>query len=225
MAEEMRVDNGGGREKLVRLDYPSNAIKAKQEPQPEKKVEQVVTGQVFKKKRSPFARLTQNFVVEDSGTVLEHLLTDVLVPAAKSLVMDVITEGLQRKLYGDSRPRTPAQRTYTSYSTRSATPAPGGRHIPGSGATVTPLNRIQRANHDFREIILVDRGDAEDVLDRLRDLINKYKVATVNDFYELVGLSGEFTDDKWGWYDLRSASIRPVRGGWAFNLPRTMEVT
>jgi hypothetical protein len=222
MADEMRVDDGGGREKLVRLDYPSNAKNAKQEPQPEKKVEQVVTGKVIKRKRSPFAKLTQNFVVEDSTTVLEHLISDVLVPAAKSLVVDMITEGLQRKLYGDSRPRTPAQRTYTSYSTRSA--APGGRHIPGSASNVTPLSRIQKANHDFRDIILVDRGDAEDVLDRLRDLINQYKLATVNDFYELIGLSGEFTDDKWGWYDLRSASIRPVNGGWAFNMPRTMAI-
>lgn len=221
----MRVDDGGGREKVVRFDYPSNAMNAKQEPKSEKKVEQVVTGTVIKKKKSPFARLTQNFVVEDSGTVLEHLLTDVLVPAAKSLIYDLFTEGLQRKLYGDSRPRTPAQRTYTSYSTRSSAPSPGGRHIPGSTSNVTPLNRIQRSNHDFRDIILADRGDAEDVLDRMRDLIRDYQVASVNDFYELVGLSGEFTDDKWGWYDLRSASIRAVRGGWAFSLPRTMPVT
>lgn len=79
--------------------------------------------------------------------------------------------------------------------------------------------------HDFSDIILASRADAEEVLDRLRDLVSQYDVATVNDLYDLVGLTGEFTDDKWGWTDLRTASVRVVRGGYLLNLPRTQPIT
>lgn len=207
---------------MVRVDLPSNSKTAKPKPPEEKKVEPVVTGEVIRRKRSPFARLTHQFVAEDSGSVIEYLVQEVLVPAAKTLIYDMFTQGLERKLYGEARPKSPAQRGYTSYNTR-ATTVTNARHIPGSN--VTPLSRHQRANHDFADIILANRGDVEDVLDRLRDLVNEYGHATVEDFYDLIGMTGDFTDAKWGWYDLRSASIRPVRGGYMFNLPRTHPIT
>jgi hypothetical protein len=176
MTEDMRVDDGGGRQKIVRVDYPSNSAKSSPPPE-EKKVEAVVTGEVIRRKRSPFAKLTQNFIAEDSGSVVEYLLTEVLVPAAKSLVYDIFTQGLQRKLYGESRPSSQAQRGYTNYATRTGS-GTGTRYIPGS-SNVTPLSRHQRTIHDFGDIILANRGDAEDVLDRMRDLITDYNVATV----------------------------------------------
>lgn len=222
MPEEMRVDEGGGRQGVRHVDYPSNAQKAKQQPPEKKNVEQVVTGEVIKRKRSPFAKLTHGFVAEDSRSVLGYLLEDVLVPAAKELVYNMFTQGLERTLYGDSRPSRTTQRGYTNYNAR-ATTVTNARHIPGSN--VTPLTRHQRATHDFGDIILANRADVEDVLDRLRDLITEYGHATVEDFYDLIGLTGDFTDAKWGWYDLRSASIRMVRGGYMFNMPRTVAIT
>lgn len=223
MPEEMRVDEGGGREGVKRVDYPSNARRTRENPPEEKKVEAVVTSEVIRRKRSPFAKLAHGFLAEDSGSVVEYVLQEVLLPAARSMIYDMFTQGLERKLFGDSRPRSPAQRTgYTNYSTRS-TASTGARHIPGSN--VTSLSRQQRATHDFADIIVATRGEAEDVLDRLRDLIVEYQVATVSDFFDLVNLTGEFTDDKWGWFDLRSASIRPVRGGYMFHLPKTQPIT
>lgn len=222
MAEEMRVDEGGGREGLRKVDYPANSKRARQaDPQEEKKVEAVVTGEVIRRKRSPFAKLTHGFLAEDSGSVTEYVLQEVLLPAAKELIYNMFTEGLNRTLFGDSRPAKPAQRTgYTNYSSRSTTTV--ARTTPGGN--VTPLSRQQRATHDFRDIIVGNRGEAEDVLDRMRDLINEYQVCTVADFFELIGQTGEFTDDVWGWFDLRSASIRPVRGGYMFYLPRTQPI-
>lgn len=224
MPEEMRVDDGGGREKAMKVDYPSNAKRARPADPPEKKkVEAVVTGEVIRRKRSPFAKLAHGFLAEDSGSVIEYVLQDVLLPALRTTLYDVFTQGLEKKLFGESRPRSPSQRSgYTNYSTR-ATTVTNARTVPGSN--VTPLSRQQRATHDFADIILSNRADAEDVLDRLRDLINEYQVATVNDFFDLVGMTGEFTDDKWGWFDLRTASIRMVRGGYMFVLPRTQPIT
>jgi hypothetical protein len=224
MAEVMSVDDGGGREKAMKVDYPSNSKRPKQGSPEKEKVEAVVTGEVIRRKRSPFAKLAHGFLAEDSGSIVEYVLQEVLLPAARTMIYDMFTQGLERTLFGDSRPRSPAQRGYTNYSTRTTgTVTTGSRYIPSSN--VTNLSRQQRATHDFADIIIGTRGEAEDVLDRLRDLITQYQVATVSDFFDLVGLTGEFTDDKWGWFDLRSASIRPVRGGYMFHMPRTQPIT
>lgn len=226
MPEEMRVDEGGGREGLRKVDYPANSRKAREAlPQPqEKKVEAVVTGEVIRRKKSPFAKLTHGFLADDSGSVMEYVLQEVLLPAARTLIYDMFTQGLERTLFGDSRPTRPAQRGYTNYSTRSAHTGVGTRHIPASAGNVTQLSRQQRAQHDFADIIVENRAEAEEVLDRMRDLIHEYQVCTVADFLDLIGQTGEFTDDKWGWFDLRSASIRVVRGGYMFFLPRTQPI-
>jgi hypothetical protein len=212
---DMTVDAGGGREKRVPVDYPSNSKRAKEAPPEREKVEPVVVGTVTRRKRGTSSRVLGALVAEDGPSVLQYVVMEVLVPAAKNMVSDAVSQGVERMLFGDARPRPAAGNRpgYTNYT----------RFIPGR-ANPDPrpdLSRQARANHDFRDIILASRGEAEDVLDGLRNLVAQYEVATVNDLYDLVGQSGEFTDDKWGWTDLRSAEVRTTRGGYWLHLPRT----
>jgi hypothetical protein len=143
---------------------------------------------------------------------------EVLLPAFKNMLSDGVSKGVERLLFGDAHPSRSSRTGYTNYN-----PA---RRIPGSpyNDPRPPLSRQARTTHNFDDIIISSRAEAEDVLDRLRDLINEYEVATVSDLYDLVGLTGEFTDDKWGWYDLRSASVQPIRGGYLLRLPRTQSI-
>jgi hypothetical protein len=212
---EMNVDMGGGRQRKVPVDYPANS-KSSKRPQPEKNktVEKIVEGEVKTRKRGLREKFGEAFLSEDSNTVVSYVLMDVLVPAFKSMVSDAVSQGIERILFGDSRPRhAPTRSGYTNYTRYS------------DRTDRRDLSRKARATHDFNDVILESRGEAEDVLDRLRDLISQYEVATVNDLYDLTGLTGEFTDDKWGWYDLRSASVRSIRGGYLLNLPRTQPIT
>jgi len=217
MSDEMTVDNGGGRQGKVRVDYPSNSRKAKDAPQEKARPEKVVEGAVTRRKKGWRGKLSETFLSEDSTSVVSYVVMDVLVPAAKNAVSDAISQGIERMLFGEIRTRR--------------APVGGGR--PGGYTNYNrmyeeprrELSRQARATHDFNDIVLASRGDAEDVIDRLRDLISQYEVATVSDLYDLVGLTGDFTDDKWGWYDMRSASVRAVRGGYLLNLPRTQPIT
>jgi replication-associated recombination protein RarA len=83
------------------------------------------------------------------------------------------------------------------------------------------LSRQARTTHQFSGLVLETLGDAEDVLDQLRILIDQYDVVRVADLYDLCDITSDFTDQKWGWYDLRSARIRSVRGGYSLDLPPT----
>jgi hypothetical protein len=213
----MTVDNGGGRQGKVRVDYPANSKRGKDAPVEKARPEKVVEGAVTRRKKGLRDKLAQTFLSEDSSSVFTYVVVDVLVPAAKNAISDAISQGIERMLFGDIRTRR--------------APVGGGR--PGGYTNYSRMHeeprremtRQARATHDFSDIVLASRGDAEDVIDRLRDLISQYETATVADLYDLVGLTGDFTDDKWGWYDLRVASVRAVRGGYLLNLPRTQPIT
>ena len=119
--------------------------------------------------------------------------------------------------YGDSRrrsgPTPPASGPtgYVSYNRYSM----GNRQSSSQRA----LSRQGRSRHDFDEIVLEARAEAEEVIDRLFEVVSRYGTATVADLYELVGIAGTHTDNKWGWTDLRGAGVSRVRGGFLLDLP------
>ena len=214
--ETMNVDDGGGREQKRRVDYPSNAKKNQAGSEEKPKIEKVVEGTVVQRKKGLGAKFREAFMVEDSGSVLVYIVQDVLVPAAKNTILEVFSQGLERSLYGETR-RHAAGRPgggggYTAYHRAREPYSAGGRE----------LSRQARATHDFRDVILQTRADADEVIDGLRELADRFNVASVQDLYDLVGVTGEYTDNKWGWYaeDLRRAGVRPVRGGYLLELSR-----
>lgn len=204
-------------------NYPSNSNKNKERHATggvgEKKIERVTTNEVVQRRKPLGRKIIENFTGDDVQSVGSYILMEVLLPAAKTMISDAASQGVERLLFGDSRPRSGNTRIgggYTSYN----------RMYGGSSRRDEPrtISRSARANHDFGEVILQTRGEAENVLDRLQDLVDQYDVATVSDLYELVGITGSFTDDKWGWTDLRGASVRRVRDGYLVELPRTTPI-
>lgn len=75
------------------------------------------------------------------------------------------------------------------------------------------LSRASRTRHDFNDIVIQYRPEAEEVVSRMFDLLERYGSVEVADLYELTGIASSHTDHKWGWTDLRGARVRPIRGG------------
>ncbi len=74
--------------------------------------------------------------------------------------------------------------------------------------------------HDFGEIGLATRVEAEEAISRLESLIERYGSASVADLYGMIDVTAAFTDDKWGWEDLRGAGVRRSRGQYVLVLPK-----
>lgn len=203
-------------------NYPGNSNRKHNEEEPKKKkVDKVVTGSAKKRKKPLSKKLAETFVGEDIESVGQYVLFDVIVPAAKSTIADATSQAIERMLFGESRKR-PGQPgrvhgNYTPYNRSSGSTV----RTQGSGRDIS---RRARATHDFDEIIIDTRGEAEEVLDRLGDLIDMYDHATVSDLYDLVGITGNWTDDKWGWFDIREANIARVRSGYLLNLPKPVTI-
>lgn len=92
--------------------------------------------------------------------------------------------------------------------------------FPKSLTTLRTISDAPLLIPDIPEMILGSRREAEDVLDGLSRMIEKYNAATVSDLYELVDISGRFTDQKWGWTDLSKAVVNRVKEGYLLILPK-----
>jgi hypothetical protein len=189
----------------------------------EKKVTRVVEGEVVRRKKPLGRRFMETFIGGDTKGVWSYVLFDVLIPAAKDMAADAVSQGIERMLFGEVRStsrrggyRPGGSNTYVSYNRYSSSSNPIVRRHE-ERRSISPRSR---AMHDFQEIILATRPEAELVIERLFDLVDKYNHATVADLYDLVGVSSEYTDNNFGWTDIRGASVVRVSNGYLLDLPR-----
>ena len=197
--------------------YREEKAKAEEE-KTDNKVGKVVSGTSTKKKRSLFKRFADIFLTEDVGDVKTYILYDVLIPAVKENIADMINGAVGMLFFGEANRRSrrqgnPQNGTRINY---------GGYFADGSKKEKMPSYNRSRIAHNFDEVVFETRGDAELVLDGMLELLNsEYRQVTVADFYDLAGISSEWTDNKYGWTDLRSARVvgSPSRG-YSIELPR-----
>ena len=197
----------------MKINYESNSNKSKEEQResiPEKKVEKVILGTAKAKKKSSINKFADVFISEDVNNVKSYIIMDVLVPAVKKAMSDIVTNGINMILYGETTNKKSSDASKVSY-----------RNYYDRDRREEPYSR-QRVGYSYDEIILDNRGEAEDVLSRLDELIITYGIVSVADLYDLVGITGNYTDNKYGWHDIRSASVLRVRDGYLLKLPKAL---
>lgn len=207
---DMQIDTGAGGIKSVKVDFPSNSKMNKNE----KNVKKVVKGKVIKQKKSLKQKFVETFIGEDIENVGDYIIHDVLVPAAKSTLSDMVQGGIDMLLFGEkrgSRTYRDKNKSYVSYDRYNSSRRPSDRR---------EVSSRDRARHNFSDLIFETRGEAEEVLSNLVDLTIDYGQATVADLYDLSDITSNFTDNKYGWTDLGSASVTRVREGYILSLPK-----
>lgn len=203
-------------------ENPSTKTKAsymvQQQPAEKKKVERVTTGAVSSHKKSTGKQLREA-LIGDVDEVKGYLLWDVLVPALKDTVVNLIKNGAEALFYGnvDNRPshvKRSGPTSYVSYSDYDPSKRVGnyGRK-PANGYS------SRRSVYDFDDVSFSSRKDAENVLDGLVSLTMNYGVASVADFRDLAGLPINHTDNKYGWGELSQATVIQTRNGYFIQLP------
>ena len=201
-------------------EYRPNSHKFKEgktELVPEKKIEKVVTGAVQTRKKSGIQKFAEAFLTEDMSVVKDYILTDVLIPAIKNGIWNTVSDGLGMALGIDverskkSRP-TASRISYGSYFD-DRNQRRDERKQTGHSA---------QSGRSFDDIVFDSIGDAELVLEKMEEILSAYGVVSVADLYDMAELDCPHTYNKYGWTNLASAKVRPVRGGYVIDLPRAM---
>lgn len=182
--------------------YPSNSDKSKEQ----KEITPVTKARV--KRESTAKKVVGEIIREDAKSVGETVLWDVIIPTVKNLISDTVTRGIESMLYGgDTRP----SRSRSGYSDYSGYSRPKDRRDRSSERR--PSRSARHAEPERNEIIFDTRSDANDVIDRMSDLIDQYGQVSLADLNALIGASSNFIDDNWGWTDMGSFNVRQVRDG------------
>ena len=205
-------------------DYKPNSNRSREtgarELPEKKKVEKLDIGEVKSKKKSGFSRFRDSVIKEDAHNVGSFVMEELFIPKLIDMIVDMGKGAIEMAFYGETRS------------------ADRGRRSPGSRISYSSYydddgRRWKDRVHDGRyrdEIYYYDelkfnsRSDADSVLDGMYGILDQYKVVTVADLFDLVGMPGRYTDNKWGWTDLRGSYIRRIGREYTIELPKPMPI-
>ena len=197
------------------MDYPSNSkYKTDKEPEqkmPEKRATKLKLQGSVKKKSNFFSSVFDFFFQESPDDIRNSLAKNVIRPAIARLITDTVKNGVDMMFYGSEQPKSNnGYSSYVSYGSYS-----GGSNMKSSQS-------ISRKSFD--DILFQNRGDAEDVLATMGDILDRYKLVRVADLCELAGVESPYTANDYGWTDIRGARIDRVRDGFVLKMPRAMPI-
>lgn len=196
------------------MDYPGNSQRSNRPPEPERpKIEPIITSPIKRRKTPLGRRLTQNFIGGDVQSTREFVVTDIVVPTIRDLLLDVIRGAAERLIFPDAAPGR-------GRSSRHGGPI-NYAGMSGRGPSSSPMRtRSSSSSYSIDDIVFPSRAEAIEVCDRLEFYLDKYGIVAVGDLYGLVGIPTTPIDHNWGWKTLDQASIRHSRDGYILILPR-----
>ena len=156
------------------------------------------------------------FIAEDVSNIKSYVFSDILVPAAKKLVVDIAMDSLNMFFYGgtkrsDNRLGAASHVSYNRFYDRA------------NDRSYNNTNN-SRGFLNYDDLVFENRGEADLVLTRLCEVIETYGVATVGDLYDAVGKTCDYTYEKYGWTNLGTAKVSRVRDGYVLDLPKALPI-
>lgn len=193
-------------------DYPPNSYVSKKEAEPkpeEQKLEPVVKHQTQVRKRGAFQKFTDAFIAEDLNSVKSYVIKELLIPGIKRMFLSSLEMLLNGKGYSSNKKdRQTSYVSYRSYYDQDRREEPPRNDYPDN----------------FEDIIFEDRGDAEYILDQLKDVLQRYRVVRVSDMFDLARQPSPYTGNRYGWTDLSLARVMPTRGGYMIKMPKAIPI-
>ena len=181
-------------------------------PKSEREIKKVVDSGVKTKKKSEISKLSSIFISEDAANVKSYIFMDVLVPAIKKAISDIVRDGIDMILYGGSGggKKTSSNVSYVDYRKASERPSTSGARV--------------STRFDYDDLIFENRGKVEAVREQMEEVIDHYGFVTVAEMYEMAGITAPFTANKYGWTSIRTAEPVRTRDGYILKLPKAMPI-
>lgn len=205
-------------------DYRGNSHKSRETPVPVKikTVKKIASGKVAPK--NGLQKVTEEFIAENIENVKAYIWHDIIVPAAKSLALDIIRDGSEMMLEGRVRGNGSRKSSYISYDSKSDRRSSYTGYNSVSRSDTSDKASSRSSLYHFDNIVVATRGEAEDILFTMEEIISEYEIVTVADLYELAGINGSHTDNKYGWRSISSASIMRIRDGYLLKFPKPVVI-
>lgn len=189
--------------------YPSNSLLGKSSldqspPKQEEEIKKTIKGTAHVKKKSVGRKFLDVFLSADIGSVLDHVIYDVVIPKFKETVLSAVSVALNGTPYRPSGSKTSdgVHTDYTSFSKKDR-------------VEISPTIRTLGTDVYFQS-----GEDAQDALNDLRDRIRTDGYVSVRTFYGIAGLPCDHTKVAYGWRNLDNAGVVRAEEGYWIRLPR-----
>lgn len=218
------------------MDYQSKSQNASSESnEPPEKLEKVIVGQAQIPKKTLGQKFKETFL--DVGfikNVAKNAYSTVLVPNARNLAFDVGREILGGMIYKSGNPsRFLDPQSLVSRFTTYNMPVnyqQGG--LPQNLGGMIPTQALPQANVPRRaqgpqteSILIPTEVEAELVMERMNEHVEKHNFVTVGNLLELAGMATTPTDFNWGWVYLGDAKITHTRDGYMMTFSKSQPLS
>lgn len=196
------------------MDYASNSIKSRAKKaeiaaeQPKKEIKKIASAKVKKKSK------LESFFGNDLKTIVDYIGKEVILPAAKKMLVDAGCDAISMLFYGDT---SHSAKRPSNYGYGSGIGVNYTRFSSTRGESIRPTARYSNIVCD--DIVLQTKDEANMVIDSLCEVIETYGWVSVADMHEMVGMPVGYTEHKYGWNSLRTADIIAVREGYMIRFP------
>ena len=151
------------------------------------------------------------FFSEDASTVARTIWKDYIVPSFQNAAINALEiwffgsprGGRRRLYYRDDDRYTQYDRYYDSRDSR----YDSGRRV----ANVNPNGNFKYLDYDYRTL-----DEVMEVIEYMQDKVREYHFASVSQLNSKIGITGDFTDQNWGWKDCRDFNWK--RSGGMYSL-------
>ena len=183
-------------------DFKPNSNKSKEI------AKKVLKGTV--KRKGEISKLVDIFITKDMNSVRDYVVHDILIPEIKKVIEDIVVNSVGMILHGSDsvqRRKPSNDNSYRNYYDKKDRPIQKNR------------------SRSYEEATFNTRTEANEVIDRMDELIDRYGFVRVSEFNELAGITGNYTDTKYGWTDIHTANvIRTREGYYIIKLPRSLPI-
>ena len=207
-------------------NYQANSHRSKElaaaEQAPEKRVDKKVVSGEVKTRDNKVRKLTDIFVPGDVENVKSYIFMDVLVPAIKDAISSIVKDSIDMILFdgkggsGNKSRSGSKANGYVSYRKYYDEPREERRSRDNYGSRDDSL---------YEDIVFESRADAEAVRREMLAILDRFKVVSMLDLYDLAGKTPPRGSSNWGWTNIRDAEPVRVRGGgYILSLPKAMPI-
>lgn len=204
--------------------YPPNSHKYREQQKEkeaatqEKRVQKVVKTPA-KVRTNEIRKVADIFISEDITNVKNYIFMDVLVPAIKKAIYDIVTNGIDMFLYGGNGRGKSSGPSSTKVSYRNFYDQKNNTINHRSEDTAS------HGSFNYDDIVFRNRGEAEAAKLQLQDAISRYGFVTVADLYDVADLQApSHTSQNYGWMNVDKTVIDRTRDGYVLKMPRAVPI-
>lgn len=199
-------------------------VNVNEEVKEKKNLKKLVDVQPKKVKHGLLGRLIHGVMgPEGLPSIGAYVNDEIVKPAIKNIIVDAVTSGINMVMYGEKSPSKGGTRPgYGGHRSTSYRPSTNYSNRYSNSRPETEERRPARPlRYGVEEYIIEERFDAAHVLTTLTENADAYDSVSVADYYDLIGVPSQYTDNTYGWTidSITQASIVPVRGGYIIKFP------